>query len=199
MALANQSCADIEMLSRPRSTSSPTSQAVIGERKTSILRSRASRNACTAAGASRSSCTSQISAQVSSSRVVTLILAPIRVGRLGQIDARRHEGYVLQDTNERVVSYSPKHQSATGQIDMFAFEACVEPDTRHRVIRRVVAPPRLMLVGRWWKLDTCDALHIGKRQLHPLAVLLTEKIAKGFVLRHGCPLHIPPTDLYETK
>src|SRR4051794_312466 len=78
----------------------------------------------------------------------------------------------------------PKHQVARFHIDLLAPETGFQPSLRHHAIKRIVAPPRPILMGGR-KLGSDKALDLIECHWHFIALLRAKIVSKRVVLTHG--------------
>src|ERR1043166_3141674 len=134
-------------------------------------------------------------------------IGPLRIGRLGQIYSGRNADHPLQRSEYRVAAVPggvwlcggfgeatarctglddpAKHQLARCHIYLRAFEAGIEPDLRHDVVGRVVAPPGAVMLRFRRQFYAGDFLYFAEGQRHlPQALLLKER-TEIFVFTHS--------------
>src|ERR1043166_7896366 len=76
-----------------------------------------------------------------------------------------------------------ENQLAPLDIDLLGCEPSIEPDLRHHVVPRIVAPPRTIALGEP-QFAPDDPLDLRERHTHFGTALLSQVISKGGVFCH---------------
>src|SRR4051812_9060794 len=184
---------------------------------TALIASSASR----AIGSFRTSqiavCVSSRSVSINRSPHLRTVLFVQQVGPLGisgfsEVNARHKPRDVLQSSEYRVTftflrrrrrglgrwffvrtfGNAAKNQLAGAHVHLRAFITRLEPDFRHHIVGRIIAPPGSMMLCLRRQLHAGDLLDVAEGQRYFTGAVLLQECPEIFIFTHLSNLH-PPT------